>query len=447
MSKHYEILGLLCATALVLPATAYADDTLTDALTGGKVSGDFRLRYENVDVVSPTVKDATALTLRSRLGYETAQFYGFSALLEFQDTHVLDGEDNYSPEYKDPTKAASAPYDYAAIVDPEQTDVDRAYLRYRGIPKLDLGLGRQLILLDDQRFVGPVQWRQNEQTFDAFTANYAGVQDWDIYYAYIDKVKGIADVTPTYNFDLNSSDNLFNVSYSGFALGKISTYGYFLNNEEPSAELRNVAPDVNELNPSLRYKSNDTYGARFDGKYALPTSLPLHLFYTAEYAKQDLVNPTNMKFNTKYSLAEVGIGYLTGMGLVSGKVAEEVLGSDDGLQGFQTPYATKHTFNGWADMFLSTPNSGLRDKYATLASDLQPYGVKLMAMYHDFSQDEGSGSFGTEWDLQALKQFGPHYTLGVKYASYKADSDIASINAATPNIDTKKFWLWGEFKF
>jgi hypothetical protein len=32
---------------------------------------------------------------------------------------------------------------------------------------LDLTLGRQRINLDDQRFVGSVGWRQNEQTFDA----------------------------------------------------------------------------------------------------------------------------------------------------------------------------------------------------------------------------------------------------------------------------------------
>ncbi|HEY3699726.1 MAG TPA: alginate export family protein, partial [Spongiibacteraceae bacterium] len=412
MPKKTEYWGLVCAVALVLPNAANAADAFTDALTGGKVTGNFRLRYEDVNVhtdglpAAAKLKDATALTLRSRLGYETAPFNGFTALLEFEDIHVVGGKDSYTPEFKNSAKPASSPYDYAAIVDPERTEINRAYLRYRGVPKLDLGLGRQRITLDNQRFVGPSAWRQDEQTFDAFTANYAGVADWNFYYAYINKVNGIASVKPTYNYDLDTSDNLFNITYSGFVLGKITAYGYFLDNQQPDTELRNVAPDVNALNPSLRYKSNDTYGLRFDGNYILPTTMPLRLFYTAEYAKQKLVNPTDVDFHSNYSLLEGGVGYMAKLGLVSAKVAQEVLGSDTKngfMRGFQTPYATKHIFNGWVDMFLNTPDGGLKDRYATLAADLQPYGVKLMAMYHKYSEVDGpitgggARDFGTEW--------------------------------------------------
>jgi hypothetical protein len=91
----------------------------------------------------------------------------------------------------------------------------------------------------------------------------------------------------------------------------------------------------------------------------------------------------------------------------------------------------------------------LQDRYATLAADLQPYGVKLTAMYHDYSEVDGPTSaigerdFGSEWNLQALKSFGAKYTLGVKYGIYHADSEIVSAT----NIDTKKLWLWGELAF
>ncbi len=466
MPKKIEYCGLLCAAALALPTAVQAADTFTDALTGGKASGNFRLRYEEVNVDSTSIKDASALTLRSRLGYETAPYYGFTGMLEFEDIHVVNGMDHYSPETVDPVKAASAtpatatnPYTYAAIVDPERTEVNRAYLRYRGVPKLDMSLGRQRILLDNQRFVGPSAWRQDEQTFDAFTAAYAGVPDWNFYYAYINKVNGIASEKYIYNFDLDSSDNLFNITYSGFVLGKITAYGYFLDNQEPLAELKNTAGTTyfNKLNPALRYKTNDTYGLRFDGTYILPTTLPLRLFYTAEYAKQKLISPTDVDFHTNYSLLEFGAGYAAKLGMVSAKIAQEVLGSDEQqvgattvMQGFQTPYATKHIFNGWVDMFLNTPTGGLKDRYATLATDLQPYGVKLMAMYHKYSEADGpttgggARKFGNELDLQVLKQFGPNYTLGVKYGKYIADSETKSI---ATNIDTSKFWVWGEFTF
>jgi hypothetical protein len=269
MPKKSECWGIICAAVLAapLPNAAFAADALIDAIAGGKVSGNFRLRYEDVEVKSLTVEDATALTLRSRLGYETAPFQGFTAILEFEDTHTVGGKDEYSPEHKNPAKPATAPYDYAAIVDPERTEINRAYLRYRGVPKLDMGLGRQRIVLDNQRFVGSVSWRQDEQTFDAFTAKYDGVADWSFYYAYVDKVNGIASVEPTYNFDIDSSDNLFNITYSGFTLGKLTAYGYFLDNQEPLTALLNLAPDINALNPTLRYQSIDTYGLRFDGVY------------------------------------------------------------------------------------------------------------------------------------------------------------------------------------
>lgn len=444
---HFNRYRMAIGIALIaLPVAAFASSELTEALTNGKVSGNFRLRYEDVGVDSATLKDATALTLRSRLGYETAPLHGLSALLEFEDTRVV-GDDDYAPEDRNGALPATNPYDRAPIVDPEQTELNRAYLRYRGISKLDLALGRQRINLDNQRFVGAVGWRQNEQTFDAFTATYAGIPDWNLYYAYIERVKGIAHEKPLYNYDMDSSDNLFNVAYSGFTLGKITAYAYLLDNRENNGTLRNIAPYVNDLNPALRYRSNDTFGARFDGSYALASTLPIRLLYTAEYARQKLTNPARVDYRTDYSLLEAGAAYTSGVGVWSAKVAREVLGSDDGLQGFQTPYATKHAFNGWVDMFLNTPAAGLRDSYATLSGDLQPYGVKVAVMYHRYSKDEGSGDYGDEWNAQLVKQFGPNYSIGLKYGAYRADSDVATLIGTTANIDTHKFWLWGEVNF
>src|SRR3546814_15260492 len=44
----------------------------------------------------------------------------------------------------------------------------------------------------------------------------------------------------------------------------------------------------------------------------------------------------------------------------------EVLGSDAGVFAFQTPLATLHKFQGWADLFLTTPSAGVRDLNFTL---------------------------------------------------------------------------------
>jgi hypothetical protein len=231
---------------------------------------------------------------------------------------------------------------------------------------------------------------------------------------------------------------LLNIQYSGFQLGKITAYAYLLNNQ---------ASDLTQLNPALRYQQNDTLGLRFDGAYVLPTSAPLRILYTAEYADQKLTNQTLVEKKMDYYYLDLGLAYVTKQGPLVFKIYEESLGSDKGTQGFQTPYATKHAFEGWADMFLGTPITGVVYDTATLSMDMSALGIKWMMNYGTYKQEEGNNDFGTEINAQVLKAFGKKYTLGLKYADYSADKAIANINPITPNIDTKKYWLWGEMTF
>lgn len=100
--------------------------------------------------------------------------------------------------------------------------------------------------------------------------------------------------------------------------------------------------------------------------------------------------------------------------------------------------ATKHKFNGWADKFLAPRNNGLEESYFSVAGSIS--GVKLVGVYHSFSEDQGGADLGTELDLLALKKFTKHYSAGLKYASFSADSSSAL-------ADTDKVWLWGQAKF
>jgi hypothetical protein len=383
-SSAIVVLGL---TSLALPGTAYSDP-LTEAAQASTLHADIRLRYEGADdSVNP---DADALTLRSRVGFTTGQLSGFSLLAEFEDVRTVGGVDDYAPHRPG----------FAVIADPEVTQVNRAFLRYQGDGGVDLGLGRQRIIYDNARFVGNVGWRQNEQTFDAFTGAIQPLADLTVSYAYLDKIEGI---TPAFDADVDS--HLLNLQYTGLGFGTVTAYGYLLEDDDSNAE-------------------NDTGGIRFNGSRSVDS---VEVLYTAEYAYQD----TNA-FDASYWLLEAGAT----VGTVTVKLAHEVLGSDDGAYGFQTPLATKHAFNGWADKFLVTPATGLKDTFATLAATVA--GVSLTGVYHWFDADEGAQDYGTELDLQAVKAFGKHYTLGLKYARYSADDFSA---------DTDKVWLWGEFKF
>lgn len=154
MTRRNRIILVAMFIMLSVGSTQLAiADTFTKMLTEGKVSADFRLRYENVDQDN-ALKNADALTLRSRLGYTTGDFLGFSAMLEFEDSREV-GVDNYDDGLGSNPK-------YSAVTDPETTELDQGFVQYHnwgGTARL----GRQVITLDNQRFVGDVGWRQDRR--------------------------------------------------------------------------------------------------------------------------------------------------------------------------------------------------------------------------------------------------------------------------------------------
>ena len=391
--KHSAIAAGVILSTLGFTGTASAEeDAFITALKSGTPLLNMRLRYEEVDSDAFT-EEGQALTLRTRLGYQSGKFYGFDVMGEFEDTHIVGQVDNYAPNQTG----------YPVIADPEVTELNRAAISYTGSNALEgfsAIYGRQRIIYDNARFVGNVGWRQDEQTFDGAKVDYA-LSDFTFSAAHLTAVNGITPV-----FDANVSSNLFNVGWKGAPGGSLTAYGYLL-------ETDNV-PDSN----------NDTWGLRYAGAFDLDA---IKLLLTLEGAQQEVEAGA-----TEYYFAELGAE----MAGVTVKLAQEVLGSDDGVVAFQTPLATKHAFNGWADLFLATPADGLEDTFVTVGGKLA--GFKLAAIYHDFKSNEGSTDYGTEMDLLVARPIGKHYTVGLKYADYSADDFGA---------DTSKYWAWGELKF
>ena len=380
----------LNGSLLVLSGLAVAShaDSLDEALRGGTPSLEMRLRYESVD--DSRHKDAGAATLRTRLGYRTAGYHGLSAYAGFVDVRAVLGIDDSAPKKSG----------YATVADPEVTRLNQAFLAYAGRENL-IRLGRQRLILDNARFVGHVGWRQNEQTFDAVSFVNTSLPGTTITYAFLDRVNGVLS-----RFDADVSDYLLNLGYEGFKAATLTGYAYLLEDNGSGAH-------------------NDTYGFRVKGKTALAGRAML--LYTAEFATQ-----STYVHDATYGYLEAGM-IRAG---VTARLGYEVLGSDGGGYGFQTPLATKHAFNGWADNFLSTPVNGLQDLMLSVGGKVE--GTGLLAVYHDFRADKGGAGYGTELDLQAVRVFGTHYTLGLKYAGYNAD---------TWKTDTRKLWIWGQLRF
>ena len=54
-----------------------------------------------------------------------------------------------------------------AVADGETLELNRAQVRWTGLPETEVTVGRQRLNVGSGRFVGNSGWRQNEQTFDA----------------------------------------------------------------------------------------------------------------------------------------------------------------------------------------------------------------------------------------------------------------------------------------
>ena len=385
----------MCAGMGIQPALA-AEDTgastnvsLIEAIKETKPLIDVRYRYEWKDQAG-FATNADANTLRTRLGFETGEFYHFKVLLEFENVLSI-GSDNFNST----TNGLTA---FPVIADPDATEINRAQITFTGIEKTAITFGRQRYNLNNHRFVGAVDFRQNQQTFDAARLSSTIIDNLTVDYVYIDRVQRIfGDAHPL--GDIDSDSHVISAAYKAGAFGVVKGYSVLL--------------DLHEL-PGA---SSATWGVRYENKFALADEPDIKLGVVAEFASQSdyASNPTNYRESYIHGEATLSVA------AASAKLGYERLGGD-GVIGFSTPLATLHKFQGFADAFLTTPAAGLEDFYATLAYNWKEtplgVGVKVFATYHNFSSDVGSLDFGNEFDAGAVISFRKHWSINLKGAVF-----------------------------
>jgi len=410
--------------AIAAPAPKFGDPiAVGDGLTIDPIV-DARIRWEHVD--QPTT-DADAVTLRLRSGAELKHSSGLSLLVEGEATLALDNDYNAFPFAVANNQRRPR---YSTVADPQNVELNRLQLQYKS-KAATLTLGRQVINLDDQRWVGSVAWRQNEQTFDAVRGELKlGPISLDATYSNAQRTIYGIDAGDRSDFAPGTGPRQHyggDFVFLGAAakLGPVGVKGF--------AYLLDYDPAF------FRANSSQTYGLRATGGFALAPKLKLAL--TGSYARQSDYGSNPVHYAADYIAGEAGLSY-TGLTVSSGY---EELGSDARAgRAVQTPMATLHKFNGWADLFLTTPAAGLRDKYVGAAYKFDGVkalpGLNAAVTWHDFDSDTGHRDYGDEWDASIGFKLGK-VALLAKYADYRRHgaADFAG------DQDTEKFWLEADF--
>ncbi len=386
-----------------------ATPQLRDLIDNGEVGLSFRYRYEHVDNDDFGEK-ADASTVRSRLSFQSGDYRDFSFFLEAEDIREVLVDDFDAGQGNTPGRTEFPP-----VFDPEGTEVNQAYLDYRGFRDTHVRLGRQRINLDNQRFVGGVGWRQNEQTYDAVSVDWSR-EGTRVFYALVDNVNRIfGDDVPAGDHRQDPS-HLLNVSTQVANLGRVSGYHYRIDNED--------APEF----------STGTTGLRLDGARELQGT---RIGYLAEYAHQRDFgkNPADYKANYWHLHGNANIAAVersTRLDTLTLSVGWEVLSgdADDPGEAFRTPLATLHAFNGWADRFLTTPEAGLDDRYLKLSATLGPWVVEVRG--HLFEAEDGGADYGQELDLRLGHRVNDYLQLDLFAAAFDGDEGFS---------DVTKLWL------
>ncbi len=403
----------------VISGSASADMTqqVEDALNfyhygkNGAVKIDLNYRYENVDQDRGAPKTANANTARLRAGLLSPTFHGLQGYAEYEGNLAMQDDFNSTRNNN---------VGYSTVADPEKSELNQLWISYAGIPDTLIKGGRQRIKLDDDRFIGNVGWRQMETTFDSvlLTHNNQQLFGLTVNAGYIGNVQTFTATNE------HVEAPILNVNYKVGDYGNLVGYAYLLDyiereNYEKSSQTYGLRM-TNFQKPGDTLKLSDNYG----------------VVYTAEWGRQIDYGHGQ----TKYEADRINLmGGFTAYNFTFQGAMEQLDGKGVNRT-FDTPLGTNHAFQGWADLFLVTPRDGIRDVFGTVITTLDRGNVILAGVYHDFTDDTGRFQYGKEWNFQAIKKFGKHYSVLAKYAYY----DASTFGGTT---DTQKIWVQGNISF
>jgi len=375
--------------------------------------GAARLRYEYADFNKAGVDDANVLSLRARFGVKTDEVYGFKFLAEAEATEILSSNTAYGA-FPPPNNNGRA-----VIADPDSFLLNRLQLSYNAKPiDTNITVGRQYLKFADQRFIGAVGWRQNDQTFDAAVVENKSIDGLTLTYAYVDQVNRIfGSDAPSESLEYwEGNSHLIHAEYSGIENTTLRGFAYLLDFDN--------APDA----------STNTYGIEVQGE-ALSD---FNINYLATTAVQTDAGDNAADYEEYYFRGKVGVKN----DLFNYGAGAEIMTANGKGGRFVFPVGTNHAFNGFADAFLATPYNGLQDYYAWVGGKF--LGFNHTFSYHYFRTQHQSEDLGWEFDYVSARKIG-EYTKVIFKAAYldgtgnkgsgKAKDDMFDVIRASAEVN------------
>ena len=383
--------AVLAVALSLLTAPALANERL-------KLDWNLRLRHEYVDDAAFN-RDANADTLRLRASILAALGPDWSLLVEGESIAAAGNDYN---------SGANARSGWPVITDPTGAELNQAWLGWKGAHAAAT-IGRQRIQLDNQRFVGNSGWRQNEQTFDALSFEATPIDGLTLRYSWLDRVHRVSgdNALDPRARERDLSTHLINAAFKRGAQQWVA-YAYLHDDHDVASA------------------STASYGMRWSGSHPLAA---ITWGWTAELAHQTDYSDNPLHFAHQYWLLEPSM-QVHG---ITWRLGWEHLGGN-GLHALQTPLATLHAFNGWADKFPVTPPGGIEDVY--LAASGKVHTATWTVAAHDFRADEGGQHYGREWNLSLAAPVHAGWNGLIKLADYRSDGFAR---------DTRKLWVQLEY--
>ena len=324
--------------------------------------------------------------------------------------------------------------------------VFEAYAEFPLVNTLSAKVGRQMIVLDDDRIFGSLDWHPAGRSHDAVNLNWTPSEKLTLrgFFAYN---QSGSTTTPTLNVNTPSGQNFTP------GLGQDYQHLQALHAHYSISE----AHQLSLLFANLGYRTDDsadqnmqTFGAHYTGKSN-------QLSYGASAYMQTGKNATGadksaymFAVNAGYKFSPI-FGLTAGVDYLSGNASDDTSGKDKKFNPFS---GTNHKFYGFMDYYYvgapgsnAAPSAGLLNPYLT-ANVRTGEKSNLSATFHYFAPaakfevgGKKHSSYGSEIDLVYNLKVQPFIGLQVGYSTYFANDGTKALKG-TANQRGYQDWFW-----